>query len=119
MPIHHSTTKSSGDEGYSSEWNAAHAADCGAVSIPFNDGDTIRRVTITDANVNAGSRIIHSITRPNTTDDSQDPGYVYTANIVQIQAGSFDVLVSVLDWGEDDCTESPPNETITLHYIVL
>jgi len=119
MPIYHATTKNSGDTGYASEWNANHVQDGSMVSIPFTDGDTIRRVTITDSTVGAGSRIVASITRPNTTDDSQDPGYVYTANIVQIGTGSFDVLISVLDWGEDDCTECPPSETVTLHYIVL
>jgi hypothetical protein len=118
MPIYHSTTKNEGDEGYPSEWNAAHVCGGGVASIPFTDGDTMHRVTITDANVNAGSRIVASITRPNT-DDSQDPGYLYIANIVQVAAGSFDVLISCLDWGFDDPVENPPNETVTLHYIIL
>jgi hypothetical protein len=119
MPVYHATSKNPGDEGYASEWDAAHSVDGGTVAIPFTDGDTMRRVTVTDSKVTAGSRIVHSITRPNTTDDSQDPGYIYTANIVQIAAGSFDVLIAVLGWGEDDCTELPPNETVALHYIVL
>jgi hypothetical protein len=119
MPIYHSTTKNPSDGGFASEWDAAHVCGGGVASIPFTDGDTMRRVTITDANVNAGSRIVASVTRPDTADDSQDPGYIYIANVVRIGTGSFDVLISCLDWGFDDPVENPPNETVTLHYIIL
>ena len=87
-------------------------------SIAFTDGDTFRRVTITDARVLATSNIVCTIRRPNSTDDSADRGYLYVANVVEVVAGAFDVLVACLDWGFDDPTENPPNETVTLCYTI-
>lgn len=87
-------------------------------SIAFTDGDTLRRVTITDANVLSTSNIVCTIRRPNSTDDSADQGYLYIANVVEVVVGAFDVLVACLDWGFDDPTQKPPNETVTLCYTI-
>jgi hypothetical protein len=87
-------------------------------SIAFTDGDTFRRVTITDANVLSTSNIVGTIRRPNTTDDSADLGYVYLVNVVKVANGSFDVAVACLGWGFDDPTEKAPNETVTLCYTI-
>jgi hypothetical protein len=88
-----------------------------SVSIAFTDGDTARRVTVTDAGVSAASKILGSIRRPDTADDSADRGYVYTANVVEAGSGAFDLLVTVTDIGGLDCTENPPNETVTYCYV--
>lgn len=87
-------------------------------SVAFTDGDTARRVTVTDAAVSATSKILCSIMRPTTTDDSADQGYVYDANVVKRDTGSFDVYLRCTDIGGEDCTERPPNETVTLCYQV-
>ena len=88
------------------------------VSIPFTDGDTLRRVTVTDAGVSASSKIVGSIRRPDTADDSVDPGYLYVPNVVRVASGAFDVLVACLGWGFDDPVGRPPNETIKYQYTV-
>ena len=89
-----------------------------SVAIPFTDGDTMRRVTITDAAVSAASKIIGSIRRADTADDSADKGFRYTANVVLLASGSFDLLVICTSWGGDDTTEVPPNETVNYVYTV-
>lgn len=87
-------------------------------NIPFTDGDTMRRVTISDAAVTAASKIIGTIRRPDTTDDSADRGYLYIANVVECVSGAFDLLISALGWGFDDPTANPPNETVKFLYQV-
>lgn len=87
-------------------------------SIAFTDGDTYRRVTITDANVLSTSNIVCSIRRPNTASDSADIGLIYVATVLLVAAGSFDVAVACLDWGFDDPTLSSVNETVTLCYTI-
>ena len=87
-------------------------------SIAFTDGDTLRRVTITNASVLSTSKIVGTIRRPNTTDDSADAGYIYIANVVKVSAGSFDLLVACLAWGFDDPVLYPPNETVTFAYSI-
>jgi len=86
-------------------------------TVDFTDGDTLRRVTVTDANVKSTSHIFHSISRPNVA-DSADPGFLYILNIVNVQNGSFDALIACLDWGFGDPVETPPNETITVTYLI-
>lgn len=88
-----------------------------SASVAFTDGDTARRATIADAAVTAASKIIASVRRPDTVAAS-DPGYIYHANVVSIGSGTFDVNVVCLDWSGQDCTEIPPNETVTLYYQV-
>jgi hypothetical protein len=98
-------------------WNTPVAtASISEVSIPFTDGDTLRRVTVTDAAITAGSKIVGSIRRADTADDSADAGYLYMANVVRVGTGAFDLLVACLDWGFGDPTENPPNETIKFQY---
>jgi len=91
----------------------------GMSSIPFTDGDTMRRVTIPNPHVRTDSKIIGLVTRPNTVDDSEDAGYVYTYNVVSQASGSFDLSLVCLSWGVDDPTEIPPNETIQFNYFVM
>jgi hypothetical protein len=99
------------------DWNANHVVGS-SLAIPFTDGDTVRRVTITDADVTMASKIFITIRRPDSADDSEDTGYLYFANVVLQSAGSFDVLIVCTDWGFGDPVENPPNETITLYYVV-
>lgn len=88
-------------------------------SIAFTDGDTYRRVTITDANVLSTSNIVCSVRRPNTTDDSADIGLIYIASVLLVSNGSFDVGIAALGWGFDDPVESGlVNETVTLCYTI-
>ncbi len=95
------------------------AAVVGTATIPFTDGDTARRVTITDAAVSSTSKILFQLRRPDTTSDLTDLGFVYFASIVLQTAGRFDILVVARDWGGDDTSDDPPNETLTLNYTVL
>lgn len=94
------------------------SASLATVAVPFTDGDSLRRVTVTDATVNASSKIVGSIRRPDTADDSADRGYLYTANVVRVGSGSFDLLVWCSAWGEDDAAPSQPNETVQFIYAV-
>lgn len=87
-------------------------------SIAFTDGDTWRRVTVTDANVVSTSNIVCSIRRPDSADDSADKGFMYFATVFEVANGSFDVGVACLGWGMDDTTLDPPNETVTLCYTI-
>ncbi|HXB12867.1 MAG TPA: hypothetical protein VNZ45_12845 [Bacteroidia bacterium] len=86
-------------------------------SIPFTDGDTSRRVTISDIAITSSSNIVGIIVRPSTSNDSQDFGYIYNYNIVNVGTGSFDLLITATDGGLDDITEFAPNETVTFNYI--
>lgn len=87
-----------------------------SVNVGFTDGDTLKRVTVIDANVTTGSKIVHSVRRPDTAADANDRGYIYICNIVKISNGSFDLLIACLGWGTDDPVEVPPNETISIFY---
>jgi hypothetical protein len=87
-------------------------------SVAFTDGDTWRRVTITDSRVLSTSNIVCTVRRPNTASDSADRGYMYFATILNVATGSFDVGVVCLGWGFDDPTGLPPNETVTLCYTI-
>jgi hypothetical protein len=95
--------------------NHGHVA---STSVAFTDGDTLRRVTVSDAAVAASSKIIATVRRPDTANDSADSGYLYLPNVVRVATGAFDVLIACLDWGFDDPTLNPPNETVTLCYQV-
>lgn len=101
-----STGGGSSGPSYGTYWKAAN--------IPFTDGDTVRRVTITDAEVGLTSKINGSIRRPNVASDSADYGYLYTANVVNVGVGSFDILIVVTDGNEEPLT--PPNEVVQFVY---
>ena len=60
----------------------------GAAAIAFTDGDTARRVTVTNSLVSATSRILATVRRPDSANDSADLGYLYTVAIVRQFAGS-------------------------------
>jgi hypothetical protein len=89
----------------------------GTETIAFSDGDTTRRVTITNASITTASVIAGLVRRPDSATDGDDKGYLYSCNIVRQVAGAFDLLVNVTDWGGADCSDDPPNETITFHYM--
>ena len=88
-----------------------------SVSIAFTDGDNSRRVTISDAQVLSTSSIVGAVRRPNNT-DATDVGFIYSYSIVNITAGSFDVLITATTLGADFTESLPPSETITFTYIV-
>jgi len=95
------------------------AAMVSSVAVAFTDSDTFRRVTVADTLVTATSNILVSIQRADTASDSADLGHMYFANVVNRTAGtSFEVDIVCLDWGLSDATESPPNETIRLCYLI-
>lgn len=83
-------------------------------SVAFTDGDTVRRVTVSDASITASDKILVTVRREDTADGSEDSGHIYIANVVRVGTGSFDVVVVCLDEGGSDTTEQPPNETIEL-----
>lgn len=87
-------------------------------SIPFTDGDTYRRVTITDSSVLSTSNIVCTVRRPDSASDSLDYGYIYTVNIYRVGTGSFDVGILCTGWGNDDVSLLPPNETVSLCYMI-
>src|SRR3954464_13617080 len=89
------------------------AASLSSATVAFTDGDTVKRVTISDALVTATSKIALTVGRPNVADIA-DKGFFYVANIVSRTTGSFDVAVMCID----DPVGSPPNETITLYYLL-
>jgi hypothetical protein len=86
-------------------------------TVAFTDGDTRKRVTITDAAVTATSKIVMSIVRANFDDTDAAANFTYRAEVVKRSTGSFDVVVFCDSFG-DDATELVPNETINLHYIL-
>lgn len=85
-----------------------------STAVAFTDGDTVRRVTVTDAEVAATDKILVAIRRPDLADDSADAGHIYLANVVLVGTGSFDVVVACCDRGFCDTTEQPPSETVQL-----
>ena len=85
-----------------------------STSVAFTDGNTVRRVTVSNAAIGATDKILVTIRRPDLADDSEDAGHIYTVNVVRVAAGSFDAVVTCCDRGFGDTTEQPPNETIQL-----
>lgn len=85
-----------------------------STSVAFTDGDTVRRVTVSDAAITSSDKIIATIRRPDIADDSADAGHIYLVNVVLVQDGSFDAVVACCDRGFGDTTEQPPNETVQL-----
>lgn len=86
--------------------------------LDFTDGDTLKRFTITDANVSTTAQPMLQSVRRQTIADVDDPGWIYTANVVGIRNGSFDVLVNAL---MGDAPAGPgefPNETASLVYTI-
>jgi hypothetical protein len=91
----------------------------GSTTVAFTDGDTARRFTVTDAAISSSNKVIGTVRRPDSTDDTADKGYLYTFNIVKQGTGTMDVFVTARDWAGDDCSDDPPNETLTFNYVVI
>lgn len=92
----------------------------GTVRVDFTNGDTYRRVTVTDAGYTLlGPPPICSVVRDYIADEI-DPGWHFTACAVAGPAdGSFDVGVSVLMWDRPAGVDEFPNETVTLVYNLI
>jgi hypothetical protein len=86
-------------------------------SLAFTDGDTLKRFTITNGSVTAGSQIVGTLRRPNV-EDVDDHGWAYVLTVVKIGTGSFDVLVRVVPDEPLDSLYDPPNETLTFVYLI-
>lgn len=84
-----------------------------SVSIAMG-GLTKVRVTVTDAAVLAGSKIVFNVRRPDVAQED-DEGFSYTVNVVKVSAGSFDLVVRVAD---PDADYQPPTETMQVIYVV-
>jgi hypothetical protein len=88
-----------------------------SASLDFTDGDTFKRFTVTDTNVATTSLILVGVRRANV-EDVDDYGWQFTANVVKIAAGSFDVNVSALVQDGIPAPGEWPSETVTLVYSV-
>lgn len=86
-----------------------------AVALDFTDGDTLKRFTVTDSFVNQYTHIVCSVRRADIA-DVDDPGWIYTPNVVTVTTGSFDVLVSAVPGDTIPGVNEFPNETVTLLY---
>lgn len=86
-------------------------------SVPFTDGDTVRRVTVTNAALTATSKIVPGVTRPNTA-DSADVGVAFLPTVVSRGSGTCDVLILCIGLGQDDPV-GLVNETVTLTLAVV
>lgn len=96
-------------------WEEVGAPVYSSVSVSFFS-DTERRVTISNAACTTSSKIIGSITRPNTA-DGDDPGYIYVFNVVSRSNGSFDVLIAATIMGDrEGIGLYPPAESINFVY---
>lgn len=87
-----------------------------SVSIAFTDGDTWRRVSISNAEVSSASLIIGTVTRPTTTTDN-DIGLTYSWSVASLGSGTFDLDIAAIGWGNEDPV-GLVNETVTFSYIV-
>lgn len=88
----------------------------GTARLSFADGDTLKRFTIADASVTAAGNTPIPVIRRDDIADVDDPGWIFTANIVTVTDGSFDVLVSALPGDGLPAVNEFPNETVTLVY---
>ena len=83
--------------------------------IDFTDGDTFKRVTITDAQIVGSSQPNVSI-RKIPPADQDDAGWTYIANVVDVATGSFTVQVTALSADNPQAPDEYPNESIILVY---
>jgi len=90
----------------------------GAAALDFTDGDTLKRFTIADAQVQQSSRISVTIQRSSVLADQDDPGWIYVPNVLSVGSATFDVLVAVLSGDGLAAANEFPNEVITLTYII-
>lgn len=85
--------------------------------LDFTDGDTQKRFTITDTSIEGTELITPSVQRQQVA-DADDYGWAFTANVLQVRRGSFDILVTALAGDAIAAAGEYPNETVTLNYIV-
>lgn len=86
-----------------------------SVNVAFTDGDTVKYVNIVDAGVTVASTFVLTISRADIAPED-DPGYVYIANVIRTNSGSFDVVICCTMLGEGLADSTPPNETVRLQY---
>jgi hypothetical protein len=84
-----------------------------SVAVAFTDGDAVRTVTVTDADVTAGDLILCGVRRVVASEDA-DSVHTYVVNVIAVRAGEFDVRIEALQLGQPDGTA--PNETVELIY---
>lgn len=99
----------------------ARIGSTGTASLDFSDGDTLKRFTIVDAQVQPNSYILPGIQRSAADADVDDQGWVYNANTVAINplGGAFDVLVNVMSGESVMAPGEYPGEVVTLVYAVI
>lgn len=85
--------------------------------IDFTDGSNFQRATITEPACTPRSDIVVSVTRTDVA-DADDAGWVYVANVVTRQVGSFDVNVCAFVMGAEPINDEGPNEIVALTYIL-
>ena len=86
-------------------------------SVAFTDGETIQRLTVTDAlvtptNPPAGLNILVG-----AASESVDYQYNYDVVLSSVGTGSFIVLINVAD-GDGDSVAGLPLPTVTLNYLI-
>jgi len=87
-------------------------------AIAFTDGDTMRRIRITDASATTTSKIVGTIRRPDVAADVNDAGaFIYMWTIVNRVSGAFDIWVAATE-GFGDPWLNPPNETVQFDYML-
>lgn len=96
----------------------AGPATVGFVAVAFNmAGNTMIRLVVTDAACTVASEIMLLGFR-NGHSELGDPGYIYSGTVVQRLNGSFHVNIIARDWGGESCENDPPNENVTLYYLL-
>lgn len=87
-----------------------------SATLDFTGGDTKQRFKITDAAIDSSTTPPNVSIARRTIADVDDPGWIYTANVVNVTNGSFDVLVGATMGDGLPGAGEFPNETITLVY---
>jgi hypothetical protein len=87
----------------------------GTTSQLFNDKFLVKRLTITNSSILSTDKIMVSVSRQVL--DQDDLGLMFLANVVRIQNGSFEVVVSCLSYGMTDQTGLVPNEIVNINWL--
>lgn len=94
------------------------SATISTATVTMDGGDIWRRQNVVDASATTTSKIVLCVQTPAYADDDADPGWAYTAQVVNRSTGSFDVVVwRTPVWGALDDGE-PPDATVTLNYLM-
>lgn len=89
----------------------------GSAPLDFTDGDTLKRFTVTDVQIEATAQVHCQVQRLQVADVA-DPGWIFVPNVLQIRAGGFDVLVAALSGDGIAGVNEFPNEVATLNYLI-